>query len=318
MARRELGQFSLADGLVSGVQGNRRLERLSGLVDWAGLDHELDGVYSSSRGRPGYPPLCLFKCLLLQQWYRLSDPELEEALADRLSFRRFVGLSLSDRVPDHSTISRFRTLLAERGLGEELFSALHRQLNERGLLVKAGTMIDATVVQADAVPLPHERAAERSDQDAGFTLTRRGYRLGYKAHLAVDCESRLIRTAILTPANVNDANENHVYDLIQGDEQILYADKAYDTGSMRWRLDHHGIANGILQKRWSSKPLSKSAIAANIFLSKRRVAIESLFGIMKRSYGYARVRYRTLSRNAVQLHLLCMALNMRRMVVLTA
>lgn len=318
MARRELGQLSLADGLVGAVRSNERLERLSGLVDWAELDRELDEIYASTRGRPGYPPLCLFRCLLLQQWYRLSDPELEEALADRLSFRRFAGLSLSDPVPDHSTISRFRALLAERGLGEELFSALHRQLNAQGFLVKAGTMIDATVVQADAVPLPHARAAERSDQDAGFTKTRRGYRLGYKAHLAVDCESRLIRAAILTPANVHDANETHVYDLMQGDEQVLYADKAYDTASMRWRLADQGIANGILQRRRGRTPLSASAVAANIFLSKRRVAIEALFGLMKRTYGYARVRYRTLSRNAVQLHLLCIALNMRRMLVLTA
>ena len=97
---------------------------------------------------------------------------------------------------------------------------------------------------------------------------------------------------------------------------MLYADKAYDNASIRWTLENQGIANGILQRRSGGQPLSASAIAANVFLSKRRVAIEALFGLMKRSYGYSRVRYRSLVRNAVQLHLLCMALNMRRLLVL--
>jgi IS5 family transposase len=169
MARRKLGQLSLADGLVGVVKGNDRLQRLSGLVDWGALDRELDEVYASRRGRPGYPPLCLFKCLLLQQWYRLSDPELEEALADRLSFRRFTGLSLSDPVPDHSTISRFRAVLAERGLGEELFSALRRQLNAQGFLVKAGTMIDATVVQGRSSRVCRATRPLRSSATNGFS-----------------------------------------------------------------------------------------------------------------------------------------------------
>jgi IS5 family transposase len=106
--RRELGQLSLADGLVEGGAGrNRELEQIAALVEWAAFERLLGAVYAAPVGRPSYGPVVLLKCLLLQQWYRLSDPGLEEALSDRLSFRRFVGLALADPVPDHSTLSRF-------------------------------------------------------------------------------------------------------------------------------------------------------------------------------------------------------------------
>ena len=114
--RRELGQLSLADGLVEGGAGrNRQLERIASLVDWTGFERLLGEVYAAPVGRPSYGPLVLLRCLLLQQWYRLSDPGLEEALSDRLSFRRFVGLALADPVPDHSTLSRFRSELSGEG-----------------------------------------------------------------------------------------------------------------------------------------------------------------------------------------------------------
>ena len=114
--RRELGQLSLADGLVEGGAGrNRQLERIAALVDWAGFERLLAEVYAAPVGRPSYGPLVLLRCLLWQQWYQLSDPGLEEALSDRLSFRRFVGLALADPVPDHSTLSRFRSELVRRG-----------------------------------------------------------------------------------------------------------------------------------------------------------------------------------------------------------
>jgi transposase, IS5 family len=114
--RRELGQLSLADGLVEGGAGrNRQLERIAALVEWPAFERQLGEVYAAPVGRPSYGPLVLLKCLLLQQWYRLSDPGLEEALSDRLSFRRFVGLALADPVPDHSTLSRFRAELVRAG-----------------------------------------------------------------------------------------------------------------------------------------------------------------------------------------------------------
>src|SRR4029450_12623952 len=166
--RRELGQLSLADGLVDGGAGrNRQLERIAALVDWAGLALLLGEVYAAPVGRPSYGPVLLLKCLLLQQWYRLSDPALEEALSDRLSFRRFVGLALADPVPDHSTLSRFRSELVRRGLAERLLAELNRQLDARGLMVKSGPLIDASLVAADCRrPRKGEPVAGRGHPDA--------------------------------------------------------------------------------------------------------------------------------------------------------
>ena len=122
--QRKLCQLSFADGLVSGAQNF--LSEAEEFLDWDEIASELSGIYSSGTGRPSYPLLVLFKTLLLQQWYGLSDPGMEEALSDRISFRRFVGLSLSDPVPDHSTISRFRTKLGDRY--ERLLSTLNGQI----------------------------------------------------------------------------------------------------------------------------------------------------------------------------------------------
>lgn len=316
MSHRSVGQLGFADGLVSGSGPRGALDRLGRELDWTGFDELLRPIYGSARGRPSYPPLVLFKCLLLQQWYRLSDPGLEEALCDRLSFRRFVGLSLHDSAPDHSTLCRFRAKLAEGSRAEALFEELSRQLAAKGLVLRQGTLIDATVVQADAVPLPHVRAAERSDKDAGFTKTRRGYKLGYKAHVAMDEGSRLIRRAVLTPANVHDAHWPVVRRLVQGDEQIVLADKGYAGSELPYHLARSGIEDGVLKRRTSRAPLTSAQEAHNARCQPRRVAIESLFGLMKRSYGYARVRYRSLARNAVHLQLLCTAINMRRALVL--
>ncbi|MFI5105969.1 MAG: transposase [Terriglobales bacterium] len=138
---------------------NEGLVRLSAMIQWRPLERALAAVYNANEGRPSYPPLVMFKCLLLQQWYTLSDPQLEEALADRLSFRRFVGLPLDEEVPDYSTISRFRAQLAQLHLGERLFAELNRQLAGRGLLVKQGTMLDATLIEASVKPVRGARSA---------------------------------------------------------------------------------------------------------------------------------------------------------------
>ena len=158
MAHREVGQLSLSDGLVGrGLKRRNYLDRLSEVLDWGAFEDLLSGIYSSRRGRPAYPPVVLLKCLLLQQWYGLSDPGLEEALFDRLSFRRFAGPSLDDTVPDHSTLSRFRQELSRHGLEERLLDAVNRQLDDHGLILRRGTLIDASIIEADAAPRHHDR-----------------------------------------------------------------------------------------------------------------------------------------------------------------
>ena len=317
MARREQGQLSLADGLVHGRVGlNRQLERISALVDWGRLEGLLSPIYASKMGRPSYGPVSLFKCLLLQQWYRLSDPGLEEALSDRLSFRRFVGLALDDPTPDHSTLSRFRSQLREHGLAEALLAELNRQLDGRGLIVREGTLIDATLVAADAKRPPSGESEQASDKDA--RLGRRGNALhyGYKAHLAVDRGSGLIRAAVLTPANTHEATVAER--LVQGDERTVYGDKAYDSWNLRVFLAEARIGDGLMRRAGRERGLHPIDRHRNRVLARRRAPIERVFGLMKRSYGYARVRYRSLARNAVHLALLAVAINLRRAAVVTA
>lgn len=314
--RRETGQMSLAEALVSGGKGGRRLERIAALLDWSELDRVMGELRSAPTGRPGYPPLVLLKALLLAQWHGLSDPELEDALADRLSFRRFVGLALDAAVPDETTLCRFRGELARRGLGERLMAAVDAQLAARGLVLKRGTLIDATLVEADADVRkgPDERPADGRpvtvEREAGFAKRRGKAFFGFKAHLAVDEGSRLVRRARLTPANVN---ETLVADgLILGDEAAVYADKGYDTAERRAMLRARGVADGIMRRGHARRPLTAAELARNRALTPIRAAIEPVFGTLKRSYRWARVRYRGLARNAAHLNLLCFALNLRR------
>jgi transposase, IS5 family len=314
--RRELGQLSLADGLVEGGAGrNRQLERIAALVDWGGFERLLGEVYAAPVGRPSYGPLVLLRCLLLQQWYRLSDPGLEEALSDRLSFRRFVGLALADPVPDHSTLSRFRSELVRRGLSEPLLAELNRQLDARGLMVKSGTLIDASLVEADGRrPRKGEPVEGRSDRDATWTAMKDEPLFGYKAHVAVDHGSGLVRRAILTPANVSD--KTPFLALVQGDEQAVYADKGYESRWFRERLAEQGIADGVMRCNFHRRRLTAADHARNRALSRLRAPVERSFALMKRWYGYRRVRYRSLLRNALQLQLLACAMNLRRALVL--
>ena len=147
---RELGRPSLVESfLPDGLGSNHQLERINDVVDWGRFSKLVEGVYSASEGRPSYPPLTMVKVLLLEQWYNLSDPQMEETLGDRISFRHFVGLGLQDDTPDHSTISRFRGILTEKRLVERLMKELSRQLEERG---DGGKEWDTNGCDAGGVP----------------------------------------------------------------------------------------------------------------------------------------------------------------------
>src|ERR1700754_194534 len=155
------GQFSFVDALMPQGKGAGRLDRISSLVKWYRFEKHLKGLREDQGvGRPAYAPLVMFKALLLQSLYGLSDMELEEALCDRLSFKRFIGLALDAAVPDHSTLCRFRNLLIGAGLLDKLFFELDRQLDAAGLILRRGTMLDATVIETTAGRPPQGRDYE--------------------------------------------------------------------------------------------------------------------------------------------------------------
>jgi IS5 family transposase len=317
---RKLGVRGLADEML-GEPVKGKLDRIHELVDWERLGVIVKNIHDAAEGRPAFPPLVLVKALLLAQWYSLSDPALQEALQDRISFRRFVGLTFEDPTPDEVTLWRFRQELGKHKRHERLMEALERQLKEKRLILKTGTLLDATIVQAQAATPVSEDRSQRSksqvDPDADWTHRPGGNVFGYKAHVAVDAESGLIRRALLTPANIN---ESSVADeLICGDEQAVYADKAYENKDRRQRLAECGVYDGIMHRSHKHQAaLPDWQKLRNEAIAPIRKRIERLFGTLKRSYGYRRVRYYSLAANATQLTLLAISLNLRRALVLTA
>jgi IS5 family transposase len=291
---------------------NVRLEKIAAAFDWSAVEALVAGIYEAKTGRPSWPPLMMVKALLLQQWYGLSDPGLEEALGDRLSFRSFVGLGLDEGAPDHSVVSRFRKTLREADLDRRLFEEIERQLTAKGLLVKSGTLLDATLVEA-AVKRPGSPAGSKSQLDPDADWTRKGAKtyFGYKAHIGVDQGSGLIRRAELTSAKVSDSQAADM--LICGDERAVYADRAYEQKQRRQRLKGARIKDRIMHRSHKNQPaLPRWQAARNRLISPIRAAVERVFGTLKRSYGYRRVRYRGLEANLLQLRLLCIAFNLRK------
>jgi IS5 family transposase len=288
------------------------LDSVQTRVNWTPFKTLLSPIHDKTCGRKSYPALSMFKCLLLQNWYNLSDYELERSVDDRLSFRRFVGLEYTDSVPDHSSFSRFRDELVKHNLESRLFDELSKQIEEMGLVIKKGTLVDASIVQADVKPpKPSEGKAGRSDHDRDASWTKKNGKsyFGYKMHVGIDQGSGLIRKKTFTPANVHDTKRFN--DLVSGDEKMVYADKGYVSSKNDAYLKARGITNGILFKNENRHPLYREC---NRCLSRVRSGVETLFGILKRSYGYRRVRYRNLAKNALQFTLLCMCYNLKKVV----
>ncbi|HEX8413418.1 MAG TPA: IS5 family transposase [Sphingomicrobium sp.] len=287
-------------------------------VRWERFERLLAGLKPQGAGRPPFDPLLMLKALLLQQWYSLSDAELEEAINDRVSFGKFLGLSLEAPAPDHTTLCRFRNRLAAAGLATPLFAEFERQLELRGLLLKRGTMIDASLV--DTVHRPPSAGGDRAavDPDAALTARkgRKGAHYGYKVHAGVDQGSNLIRRVLLTPANINDTVPADR--LVCGDERAVYADKGYAKRARRTWLRSLGITPRIMHKSWGSGPVLTSwQRRHNALIAPVRAAVEGVFATLKRWMNMARIRYRGMARNHSHLQLLALAYNMKRTLKLT-
>lgn len=278
MALKRTGQLSLAEALLGGKTpgGASPLDRLAELVKWYRFEKVLAGLRDDGAGRPAWPPLLLFKALLLQSLYGLSDRELEEALGDRLSFRRFAGLGLEEAIPDHTVLNRFRNLLIAEGLLDELFGELDRQLEKAGVMLKRGTMLDATLIEAVSVPGSDARPSRDPDAAFGGAKGKGGFTFGYKAHVGVDQGSGLIRTLITTPANVNDTVVADA--LIRGDERAVLADAAYDTKARRARLKAEGKKTRIARRPNKHHPeLPLRLKRYNRLIARHRAAVETTF-----------------------------------------
>lgn len=293
---------------------NETLDRILKLVDWAALEGLAREVRPGEFGRPPYEALSMLKSLYLQAMYDLSDPALEASLLDRVSFRRFCGWGLSDRTPDETTILRFRQDAARAGVLERAFLAVGEQLEAKGLVLKRGTLMDATLIAAK-----HNRpsikagkgAAHPKEPDASWTRKNNRAYFGYKLHIGMDEGSGLVRRGQYTGAKVSDTEKGD--ELICGDESSVYGDKAYSKKARSRALREAGIKPRIAYRRHKTEPvLTGWAKLRNDLIAKRRAPVEGVFSQLKRFHGLARARYPTLERNAARAFAILTMFNLKR------
>lgn len=309
--------------LGSGIGKNRRLDAIGAMIDWSRIEKVAKIARRGEWGRPPYSPLAMIKALLLQQWYNLSDPGLEEALSDRVSFRRFCGLSLDGGTPDETTICRFRQTLNEKNLGTKVFDEILAQLDARGLVVRAGTILDATLIESQVRPPKNKEIGiiSKSELDPDASWTRNGSHrrsfFGYKAHIATDKGAGLVRKVIVTTAKTYESEVAD--DLIVGDESAVYADKAYETKERRANLKAKGVKDRILHRSHKhQKELPRWQKARNRLISKIRCQIEKTFGTFKLHYNLQRAKYRSLKAMQTHVCLVATAFNLRRALTIMA
>jgi IS5 family transposase len=308
-------QLSLAEALVDRRLGsNPALERIDALIDWSRLEALLSDVRSSETGRPPYRALAMVKAHYLQVAYSLSDPRLEEALLVRLDFRRFCGLSLDDPTPDETTICRFRLAAAAAGVLERCLAEINRQLDEQGLMVKKGTLMDATIVAATHnAPTKDAGMGSAHPREPGADWTTKNGKssFGYKLHVGVDEGSGLIRKAVFTPARTQD---NEVAEeLISGDERAVYADRIYESKARRAALKAKRIKDRIMHRRHKYMPaLPPWQALRNKLIARRRAPVESVFSALKRIYRKGRTRCHSLAANAADFFAFATIFNLRR------
>ncbi|MGA9867296.1 MAG: IS5 family transposase [Acetobacteraceae bacterium] len=308
------GQLGFAEAFVSSWLGrNQRLEELHGLVDWAPIAAIAGRLRPGDMGRPPYEPLSMVQALYLQALYDLSDRGLEEALLDRLSFRRFRGFALDAETPDETTLCRFRKLASEQQVAQACFAAITRQLAARGLVARKGTLMDATIVKArhNRPPLEAGRGASHPNEpDAGWTAKGGKSHFGYKLHVGMDAGG-LVRRAVLTSAAVYESEAADA--LICGDEAAVYGDRAHEQKARRARLAAKGIKDRTMRRANKWHPvLPPWQRKGNHLIARRRAPVEAVFSTLKRHYGFARARYASLARNAARAFAALTMLNLLR------
>lgn len=296
------------------TQSKQALMLIEQKINWdkllAPLQKKLDSLRSDApAGRKRHELLLIIKCFLLQTIYGLSDPRLEEEIADRRSFQIFLGLSSNDSIPDETTICRYRELFARLGMDKMLFNSFNKQLAQQNLFVGKGTIVDATLKQAQATP--------KSGRDTDADFTKRGAKTtyGYKGHIGVDADTTIIHSVEFTAANVHDTNRFD--ELLTGSEASVYADKGYANQERKHSLKRQGIVCGILEKGYRNTPLTTKQLKRNKLLSKIRNAVERPFSFMKLVLDYDRCRYYDLARNRLQFVFSAVVFNIRRMISLT-
>jgi transposase, IS5 family len=283
------------------------LAEMERVVSWPALCELITPFYPKpGNGRPPIGIERMLRIYFLQHWFNLSDPAVEEALYDSQAMRRFVGIDLGrEAVPDETTVCRFRHLLEEHDLGRALFDEVQRQLTAKGLKVATGTIVDATIINA---PSSTKNADKARDPEMHQTKKGNQWYFGMKAHLGVDSRSKLIHAVVATPANVADSTV--LPELLHGKETRVWGDQAY-RGQRAVIRQHAPKARDFINRRYRHRGIvDEVERAKNRTKSKVRAKVEHPIGIIKRVFGFAKVRYRGLKKNTNRLLVTCALANL--------
>lgn len=353
--KKATGNSGFADMAVSHrVVNNLFFKQIDHLMDWRALERVLsvhDRRGTGIAGNLAYPGLVLFKMSLLGIWYGLSDRALEERVNDSITFSRFCGLSLEDKVPDHSIVSRFRTMLTEAGAWDLLFAEVNRQLDGHGLLVKSGILVDASVTESPRKPKgkpdheleEHPVAAQEDaargagetvactakrlkrvykpsvDKEAGWTKKAGKIYYGFKKHHATDLNG-LVLGVETTAANSHDvvAFNKVVSDAKAQKRSRVYTDKGYFGQNQEAFIKEQGLRSGIMKRALRGKPLTMRQTIWNKLISRLRYAVERTFGSQKMWFRAGVARYVGLAATHTQHVMEAMCYNLKRSPMLYA
>ena len=303
-----MSQLSFSDAEYAGKRKQTRRERflaeMEAVVPWDALLALIEPAYpKAGNGRRPYPLKAMLRIHLLQNWYGYSDPAMEEALYEVTPLRRFAGLSLTrGGIPDETTILNFRRLLENNNLAPALLAAVNQHLSDHNLLLRQGTIVDATIIHA---PSSTKNRSGRRDPQMHQTKKGNQWYFGMKAHIGVDAESGLTHTVTTTPANVADVVE--VDKLLHGDETTVHADAGY-TGAQK-RVPSPDLTWNIAAKRGRIKamnegPLKDVTKELEYLKAVMRAKVEHPFRVIKRQFGYRKVRFKGLAKNTAQIQTL--------------
>jgi IS5 family transposase len=284
------------------------LEDMEQIIPWTELAAAIEPFYPNPKGA-GRRPIGIERMLrihFLQHWFNLSDPAVEESLYDSRAMRRFVGIDLGrEPVPDETTICKFRHLLEAHDLGERLFVLIQDYLQENGLKINRGTIVDATIIDA-----PSSTKNQNKERDPEMRQTKKGnqWYFGMKAHIGTDSKTKLIHAVVATPANVHDSQV--LGDLLHGEETRVWGDSAY-SGQTETIRRHAPQAKDFTQRKaHRHRPLSDRERACNRNKSRVRAKGEHPLLVLKRIFGFRKVRYRGLHKNANRLFVACGLVNL--------
>ena len=311
-------QLTFADSEFNGKRRKTRKElflaRMEALLPWAMMLEVIEPVYpKAGNGRRPYPLDTMLRIHCMQQWYSLSDGAMEDALYEITSMRLFAKLSLDQAIPDRTTIMNFRHLLEQHQLARQLFDAVNLWLSDAGIMMKQGTLVDATLIEA-----PCSTKNKRGERDGEMHQTKKGnqWYFGMKAHIGVDAKSGLTHSLKTTAANEHDLNQ--VGNLLHGEEAFVFADAGYQGAENREELADVKAQWAIAMRPGRLKELkkhprkNKAVIAFERLKSSIRAKVEHPFRIIKRQFGFVKARFKGLRKNDNQLAMLFTLANLFR------